>query len=190
MEREAGSTDQTHKPRLLLHTCCGPCATAVVERLRGSYDITCFFYNPNIHPEAEYGLRLDQAREFARHEGIRFIDDEYDAGEWFKETSGLEEEPEGGRRCAICFKKRLDRTARRAQEMGMDLFATTLAVSPHKDAALINEIGQSLSREGGPKFLSGDWKKKDGYKRSVELSRELGLVRQNYCGCKYSRMRT
>jgi predicted adenine nucleotide alpha hydrolase (AANH) superfamily ATPase len=187
LTRSQPSGESDSKPTLLLHVCCGPCATAVIERLEATHEITCFFYNPNIHPEAEYGLRLDQARDLARRIGLRFIDGEYDVDEWFRETSGLEDEPEGGRRCGICFRKRLEATARKAKEMGFDAFATTLTVSPHKNAGLIREIGEEVSRRVSVPFFFGDWKKKNGFKRSVELSKQYGLYRQDYCGCEYSR---
>ncbi len=174
-------------PKLLLHTCCGPCATSVLERLKKNYRVECFFYNPNIHPAAEYGLRLDEARHVARIAGVPLRDDEYDQDAWFQSTAGLEEEPEGGRRCVVCFRKRLSRTAERAKAAACDYFATTLTVSPHKNAELINRIGQEISTAVGVPFLAGDWKKEDGYKRSVELCKEHGLFRQNYCGCRFSR---
>jgi predicted adenine nucleotide alpha hydrolase (AANH) superfamily ATPase len=183
----ASPRKRSSKPRLLLHTCCGPCAAAVLEKLVDTYEVACFFYNPNIHPEAEYGLRIDQARELARRLAVGFTDGEYDAHQWFEEISGLEEEPEGGRRCEVCFRIRLGRTAKKAKEMGFGAFATTLAISPHKDTQVIEKVGQEVSREVGIPFLSGDWKKGNGFKRSVELSKEHGLYRQNYCGCEYSR---
>jgi len=182
-----GEAEEGVKPRLLLHTCCGPCATAVLERLAETYDTTCIFYNPNIHPESEYALRLDQARTLARRMSVQLIDVEYDAAEWFTETSGFEGEPEGGKRCEVCFRKRLKRVARIAKDMGCQVFGTTLTISPHKDAALIDRIGQEISRRTGIAFMSRDWKKGDGFKRSLELSKEYGLHRQNYCGCEYSR---
>ena len=175
------------KPRLLLHTCCGPCALGVIERLKKDYEIACYFYNPNIHPEAEYGFRLDQAREMSRIMDVSFIDDEYDADIWFEKTKGQENEPEGGKRCEICFDKRLQRTASKAKLVKAERFGTTLTTGPQKNAALINAIGKRVSMEVGVPFLEGDWKKNEGFKRSVELSKKHGLIRQDYCGCKYSR---
>jgi len=182
-----GVKKKVDRPRLLLHVCCGPCALGVVERLREDYEITCYFYNPNIHPEAEYGFRLDQTREISRIMNVSFIDDEYDADIWFEKTEGQKDEPEGGKRCEICFDKRLQRTARKAKLVKADCFGTTLTIGPQKNAALINAIGKRVSVEVGVPFLEGDWKKNDGFKRSVELSKEHGLIRQDYCGCKYSR---
>jgi predicted adenine nucleotide alpha hydrolase (AANH) superfamily ATPase len=186
-EGTKSSCEKEKHPRLLLHTCCGPCATSVVERLVKNYRVECFFYNPNIHPAAEYGLRLDEAREVARIAGVPLRDDEYDADAWFDSTAGLENEPEAGKRCAVCFRKRLLRTAQRAKTTGCDYFATTLTVSPHKNGELINRIGSEISADVGVRFLAGDWKKENGYARSVELSKKYGLFRQNYCGCKFSR---
>ncbi|MFQ5905008.1 MAG: epoxyqueuosine reductase QueH [bacterium] len=174
-------------PGLLLHTCCGPCATGVLESLAEEYEMTCFFYNPNVQPESEYRTRLDQAREVARIMKVLFLDDEYDADAWLEETKGLKDEPEGGRRCEICFRKRLLKTGIKAKQVGADLFATTLTISPHKNAGLINRTGNYVSQKVGVPFLEGDWKRAGGFKRSVELSEEFSLVRQDYCGCEYSR---
>lgn len=182
-----GAKKKEDRPRLLLHTCCGPCALGVIDRLKNDYEITCYFYNPNIHPEAEYGFRLDQAREMSKITKVSFIDDEYDIDIWFEKAKGLENEPEGGKRCEICFLKRLQRTGGKAKLFGADYFATTLTIGPQKNATLINAIGKRVSMEVGVAFLEGDWKKNEGFKRSVELSRKYGLIRQDYCGCKYSR---
>lgn len=187
MKDRGGEKKKADRPKLLLHTCCGPCALGVTERLKEDYKITYYFYNPNIHPEVEYGFRLDQARMVSKIMNVSFIDDEYDADIWFQKTKGLEDEPEGGRRCEVCFRMRLKRTARKAGLVGADCFATTLTIGPQKNANLVNAIGRQVSIEEGLPFLEGDWKKKGGFMRSVELSKEHGLIRQNYCGCKYSR---
>lgn len=187
MEDGDSAKKKRDRPRLLLHICCGPCALGVIDKLRDDYEITCYFYNPNIHPEAEYGLRLDQAREVSRILKVSFMDDEYDADIWFEKTKGLENEPEGGKRCETCFGKRIERTGSKAGLVGADYFATTLTIGPQKDAPLINAVGRRVSKEVGVPFLEGDWKKNEGFKRSVDLSKKHGLIRQDYCGCKYSR---
>jgi hypothetical protein len=179
-------TEKTGRPKLVMHVCCGPCASGVLERVTGEYETSCYFYNPNIYPAAEYGLRLDQMREVARILKVRLIDDTYDADVWESEVKGLEGEPEGGRRCGVCFRRRLLMTARKAKSVGADCFGTTLTISPHKNAGLINRIGREISEEVGVRFLEADWKKQDGFKRSIEISKKLGLFRQDYCGCKYS----
>lgn len=175
------------KTRILLHVCCAPDATVVVERLTAEYDLVVYFYDPNIHPEEEYRLRCDEMRHLAARLGIPFFEGKYDAARWFDMVRGLENEPEGGARCAVCFRIRMERTARFAAEHGYPVFTTVLTVSPHKDADLINRLGREAAAGHGVAFLEGNFKKKDGFKRSVELSREYGLYRQDYCGCLYSR---
>ncbi|RMF89991.1 MAG: recombinase [Methanobacteriota archaeon] len=174
--------------KLLLHICCAPCSTEVIERLKGDYDVTGFFYNPNIHPRREYGFRLKELERFSKKAGFPFITGDYDLKRWFRLVRGLEKEPEGGRRCEVCFRMRLEETAREAAAAGFDVFTTTLTISPHKDAETINSIGRELEEEYGVRFLVADFKKKDGFKRSVEHSRRHGLRRQDYCGCVYSRL--
>jgi len=183
---QSGEKKEYH-PRLILHTCCGPCAAGVLDTLRPEYEITCFFYNPNVHPESEYRSRLEEARRVARILEVRFLDALYDADVWLEETRDFKDEPEGGRRCEVCFRKRLLKTGIEAKQMEADLFATTLTISPHKNAELINRTGKEVSETVGIRFLEGDWKKKNGFKKSVELSKEFCLARQNYCGCVYSR---
>lgn len=175
------------KKRLLLQCCCGPCSTYVLEYLSEYFDLTVLFYNPNIQPREEYEKRrraLGQVLEHYPDIGLLFCD--YDGEIFDKAASGLEAEPEGGARCTECFKLRLGETARLAKVGGFDYFCSTLSVSPHKDAQRLNEIGLSLERELGVRWLPSDFKKKEGYKRSIELSREYGLYRQEYCGCLYS----
>lgn len=183
------------KPRLLLHSCCGPCSTAVIERLFGDYSIAVFYYNPCITENDEYEKR--------KHEQIRFIDEfnkdldedqrvmyiegSYRPEEYLDLVKGLETEPEGGARCTVCFRQRLDETARIAKEYGFDFFASTLTVSPHKNYALIAEIGKECEKKYGVSFLDMDFKKKAGFQRSIQLSKEHHLYRQNYCGCKFSK---
>ena len=176
---------------MLLHTCCAPCSTAVIERLAQDYEITVLYYNPNIYPEAEYLKRkAEQIRYISilNNKGlnINYEDCDYNQSEFFDCTKGLETEAEGGKRCSVCFALRLDFTAKLAKEKGFDIFTTSLTISPHKNAQVINEIGQNLSKKYDVEFLVADFKKKDGYKRSIELSKENNIYRQNYCGCKYS----
>lgn len=182
------------KPRLLLHSCCGPCSTAVIERLLPDYDITVFFYNPNITDPNEYEKRLTSQlmvidyfnKNLSPENKIDFIEGRYDPDEYFKLVSGYEEEKEGGRRCSLCFDMRLEETAIIAKEKGFDTFTTTLTVSPHKSYDIISQIGKSLSEKYKVEYLDGNFKKKDGFKRSIELSKEMNLYRQNYCGCQFS----
>lgn len=178
------------KPRLLLHSCCGPCSSAVLERLHEEYEITVFYYNPNIFPSEEYSRRLETQKKIIAAlpfgSEISLEQGAYDPDGFDKYVKGLEDLPEGGERCRLCFEMRLSGAAAYAKENGFDLFTTTLSISPHKNSALLNEIGERLSHEYGINWLHSDFKKKDGYLRSIRLSEEYGLYRQNYCGCKYS----
>ena len=176
------------RPRLLLHSCCGPCSSYVLEYLTRYFEVFLSYYNPNIQPREEYELRLEnQLCVLGRIPGVTLVPCGYDGGAYDEAVRGLEDEPEGGARCTECFKLRLDFAAREAKRLGCDYFATTLTVSPHKDAQRINAIGEALAGKYGVKWLPGDFKKRDGYKRSIELSREFGLYRQDYCGCLYSK---
>ena len=176
------------RPRLLLHSCCGPCSSYVLEYLTRYFEVFLSYYNPNIQPREEYDLRLEnQLCVLGRIPGVTLVPCGYDGGAYDEAVRGLEDEPEGGARCTECFKLRLDFAAREAKRLGCDYFATTLTVSPHKDAQRINAIGEDLAGKYGVKWLPGDFKKRDGYTRSIELSREFGLYRQNYCGCLYSK---
>ena len=187
--------ETVRKPRLLLHSCCGPCSTAVVERLVDEFEITVFFYNPCITEEQEYQKRraaqiefIDQFnRENIGIAKIGFAEGNYRPKEFITAVEGLENEPEGGARCRVCFSQRLEKTAESASLSGYDCFGTTLTVSPHKDFKVISVLGRELAARYGISFLDRDFKKKDGFKRSVELSKKYGLYRQNYCGCKYSK---
>jgi len=172
---------------VLLHTCCGPCVTVPLERLRDSFQVTCYFYNPNIHPEQEYQQRLDELKRLLKELEAEIIVGEYDPKNWFAAVKGLEHEPEGGKRCAVCFRFRLERTAKVAVEKGFDAFTTVMSISPHKSAQLLNDIGNELSEKYGVEYIEANFKKKDGFKRSAELSRKYNLYRQNYCGCIFSR---
>lgn len=182
-----------NKRKILLHSCCGPCSTAVIEKLSDFYDITVLYYNPNIYPEEEYQKRkAEQLRFIATLNKkypeyyVNFLDHDYESEKFYAAVRGLEKEKEGGARCGVCFRLRLEETARLAKEKGFDLFGTTLTVSPHKNAELINQIGESLQNKYDIYFLKANFKKGDGYKRSIELSKELNLYRQNYCGCEFS----
>ncbi len=177
-------------PKLLLHSCCGPCSSYVLEYLTRFFDVTVLFYNPNIFPETEFEKRLAAQREVIEKletpRAVGIICNAYDHSEFQKRISGLESEREGGGRCEVCFRLRLQEAARIAREKGFDCFATTLSVSPHKNAELLNSIGNELSASFEIQFLVADFKKREGYKRSVELSRMFGIYRQEYCGCEFS----
>jgi predicted adenine nucleotide alpha hydrolase (AANH) superfamily ATPase len=179
------------KPRLLLHACCAPCSSAVVERLVGSYDVTIYFYNPNIHPHAEYVKRRDELERWCKEvAGVKYVVAAYDAKNWMENIKGLEQEPERGRRCNRCFRLRLERAAEYARARGYAVFTTVLSISPHKRHTHINRLGMALGRRYGVEFYAANFKKQNGYKRSVELSREFGFYRQNYCGCVFSAAQT
>jgi epoxyqueuosine reductase len=171
---------------LLLHTCCAPCSAYVLELLK-NYDISVFYYNPNIDTLEEYERRKIECQKYCEKNEIKFIETAYNSEEWERYINGFENEPEGGARCSKCFELRLTRTAEFAKKNDFDLFATTLSISPHKNSLLLNDIGNRISREAGVGFLEADWKKEDGYKKSCEISRQEGFYRQNYCGCEYSR---
>lgn len=173
--------------KLLLHICCGVCGLEVIERLKSEYqNIVLFFYNPNIFPEEEYKKRLAAARQTAKLKKVKLTEGPYDTQNWFSAVSGLENEPEGGRRCEICFGIRLEKTARLAKETGCDRFATTLSISPHKSAEVINRVGESLARKYDLVFLAENFKKKDGFKKTMTAAKKHKIWRQNYCGCLFS----
>lgn len=178
-------------PSLLLHSCCAPCSSYVLEYLSQFFDITIFYYNPNISPQAEYDKRVAEIKRLAGQmplpRPVRLLFGKYEPERFFGMARGLETVPEGGERCFACYRLRLLETARAAAEGGFDYFTTTLSISPLKNAEKLNEIGQELSGEYGVAYLYSDFKKKNGYRRSVELSREYGLYRQDYCGCIYSK---
>lgn len=178
------------RPTLLLHSCCAPCSTAVIELLRECFTLTVFFYNPNIYPQTEYEKRFAEQRRLLELWNIPMIDGGYDIREFYSRIGGHEQDGESGARCKICCSMRLERTAAVAAEKGFEWFTTTLSVSPLKNAAALNETGLALSEKYGVKYLVSDFKKRDGYLKSVRLSGELGLYRQNYCGCEFSRKKT
>ncbi len=178
-------------PALFLHSCCAPCSSYVFEYLSEYFDITDFYYNPNIYPPEEYEKRVREIKRLIeeqphKHE-VAFVEGKYDPERFFEIAKGLEKCPEGGERCAKCFELRLRETAKEAKERGFDLVTTSLTISPLKNAALLNEIGERVCREEGVIWLPSDFKKRGGYQRSIELSKEYGLYRQDYCGCVFSK---
>jgi len=173
--------------RLHLHICCAPDATIGIERLTPGQDVFGFFYNPNIHAQDEYQKRLEAMQKLSEVSGFPFLEGPCDTPSWFDVVKGLEHEPEKGLRCEACIRMRLRATAKLALEQGFDAFAAVLTVSPRKDAGMVNRLGEEAAVEFGIQYLPTDLKKKDGFKRSVELSRQYGLYRQNYCGCEYSK---
>nr|MBQ6241055.1 epoxyqueuosine reductase QueH [Lachnospiraceae bacterium] len=189
--------DPQDPPRLLLHSCCAPCSSSVLEQLAGPFRVTVLYYNPNIYPREEYEFRKAEQKDFIRTYPfacpVDFLDCEYEPAQFYGAVKGLEQEPERGGRCTVCYRLRLARTAREAAAGGYDFFATTLTLSPLKDAARLNRIGEEeaarLAAEHGPsapRWLPSDFKKRNGYLRSLEITRACGMYRQNYCGCEFS----
>ena len=180
------------KKTILLHSCCGPCSTAVIERLAPEFKITIFYYNPNIYPEEEYIKRKNEELKYIdiyntkNEDKVNFLDCDYESEKFYEKVKGFECEREGGARCPLCFELRLEKTARVAKEKNFECFGTTLSVSPHKNASQINAIGKHLEEKFGIEFLEADFKKQNGYLRSIELSKENNLYRQNYCGCEFA----
>lgn len=176
-----------YKQKLLLHTCCAPCAAGVFDQLLADFSVSAFFYNPNIYPAEEYRRRMLETQRFCQEYRIQFIiQKEKIKTTWQEKIQGLEQEPEGGKRCLICYTIRLEQTAQYASQHDFDIFATTLSISPHKKAEQINTIGKQLAEQYTLAFYAADFKKKDGFKKSLELSKHYHLYRQNYCGCQYS----
>ena len=177
-------------PRLLLHSCCAPCSSYVLEYLSQYFSITVFYYNPNIYPPEEYGKRVEEQQRFIREllvkHRVSFLEGPYEQERFYEMAKGLELAPEGGERCFKCYRLRLEEAAEMAKAGGFDYFTTTLSISPLKNAEKLNEIGGYLGEAYGVPYLFSDFKKKNGYKRSTELSKEYGLYRQDYCGCVYS----
>lgn len=178
------------KPKLLLHICCGPCSTEVIRRLKDDYEVVGFFYNPNICPEEEHNKRLMEVQRISALWRVLVDAGPYYHQEFLEAVRGLEAESEGGRRCVACYRLRLDESARRAADNGCTHLATTLTIAPMKKATVINPIGREAAVRHGLVFVDEDWKKRDGFKHSIELSKDLGLYRQNYCGCEFSFRRT
>lgn len=174
--------------KLLLHCCCAPCAAYVITLLEKEYNLTLFFYNPNIHPGYEYEDRLKELEKFADMKSIELFKGDYDVKNWLLKTAGREKDPERGERCSICYEERLRKTAQLAKENDFAFWSTTLTISPHKNAEVINNFGNNLEKEYKINFLAADFKKKDGFKNSLEMSRKYEFYRQNYCGCLYSQV--
>ena len=184
--------NMTSKPkRLLLHSCCAPCSSYVLEYLANYLEITVFYYNPNIFPKEEFHSRADEQEkligQLTTKYPITFVKGDYNSKDFYHVVAGLEDEKEGGERCFVCYELRLREAAKMAKEEGFDFFTTTLSISPLKNAGKLNEIGKKLSNEYGVSYLFSDFKKKSGYQRSVELSSQYGLYRQDYCGCVFSK---
>lgn len=184
------------RPKLLVHSCCAPCSSYVLEYLNDYFDITVLYYNPNISPKEEYEKRKAEQIRFIHerfsddntNNKVSFMDCDYESEKYTKIAKSLEKEPEGGMRCVECFRLRLDKTAELAKLYGFDFFVTTLSISPLKNAQLLNRIGSEISEKYGVSYLPSDFKKREGYKRSIELSKKYGLYRQNFCGCVYSKI--
>ncbi len=178
--------DFLRKPKLLLHICCVGCGVYVSKVLKKQFRVILYYYNPNIYPQAEHDKRLEEAKKIARRFNLKLISGEYRHKEWLEMVKGYEKEPEKGKRCLLCYKDRLEETAHFARDNNFPYFSTTLTTSPHKLASEINRFGEELADEYGVKFLNRDFKKQDGFKKSSQLSKELGLYRQDYCGCEFS----
>lgn len=179
------------RPTLLLHSCCAPCSSYVLEYLSQYFQIILFYYNPNISPESEYRYRVAELQrlveEMPLDSAVQMIEGEYDPEVFLNAVKGMETEPEGGERCKVCYRLRLEEAARMAQELGCEYVTTTLSISPMKNASALNQIGGELADAYGVKYLYSDFKKRNGYKRSIELSAQYQLYRQDYCGCVFSK---
>jgi len=177
-------------PTLLLHSCCAPCSSYVIEYLSNYFKITVFYYNPNIYPDEEYYLRVKEQQrfinEFPTKYPVKFIEGDFEKDKFYDIVKGYEKCEEGHERCSLCFNLRLSKTLEVAEENDFDYFATTLTISPMKNAEVLNNIGLQIAEKSNVKYLPSDFKKKNGYKRSTEISKEYGMYRQNYCGCVYS----
>ena len=182
--------DRSNPPRLLLHACCAPCASYVLEYLSEYFDITVYYYNPNISPHSEFIKRFEEIKRLIKEmpvkNEVKLVEGVYRYEDFLEVAEGLEDEKEGGARCFKCYRLRLEKTAELARDEGFDYFCTTLSISPLKNSQKLNEIGFQLAKEYGVNWLPSDFKKREGYKRSIELSREYNLYRQNFCGCVYS----
>lgn len=183
-------TEEGVVPTLLLHSCCAPCSSYVLEYLSAYFEITVFYYNPNIYPPTEYEKRVQEQQmlieQLSTKYPVHFLEGTYDRERFYEMAAGLEQVPEGGSRCFGCYGLRLSEAGKVAKEGGYDYFTTTLSISPLKNAQKLNEIGMQMGEKYGVKYLPSDFKKKNGYKRSIELSKEYGLYRQDYCGCEFS----
>lgn len=184
--------DLNYTPKLLLHTCCAPCSSYCIEYLSNYFDITVLYYNPNISPKEEYEKRKQEQirflNEYKSKNKLDYMDCDYNYNDFLNVIEGLENEPEGGKRCNKCFRLRLEKVALEAKNNNYDYFGTTLTVSPYKNSELLNKIGIELEHKYNIKYLLSDFKKKEGYKRSIQLSKKYNLYRQDYCGCIYSKI--
>lgn len=191
LEMEKQMSNLKEGDTLLLHACCAPCSTACLERVANFFKVTIFYYNPNITDESEYRKRIEEIKKLLTlinpKYKVELLEGDYDPNKFFEMAKGLETEPERGKRCYKCYEMRLEETAKIASKLGFNNFCTTLTLSPHKNANWINEIGEKLNNEYESNYLYSDFKKKEGYKRSIELSKEYNLYRQDYCGCIYSK---
>ena len=176
------------KKKLLLHICCGPCSVHVIDLLQKEYDVTGFFYNPNIHPAREYKFREQELERVAQLKGWNIVFAEYNMNDWFQRVRGYGKEPEKGKRCSICFHMRLERTFEYAAANGFDIVASTLSISPYKVTAQINTQGMELARRFKVEFLPENFKKQDGFNKGKKMAMELGIKHQDYCGCVFSRV--
>lgn len=184
-------TSERKRPKLLIHSCCAPCSSYVLEYLSNYFEITVYYYNPNIFPPEEYGRRVEEQENLIHamklNNLVSFRQGDYNPDLFYKSIQGFESESEGGNRCFLCYELRLKEAARISKDEGYDYFTTTLSISPHKNSEKLNEIGEKVAKEFNVAYLPSDFKKKNGYKRSIELSKEYGLYRQDYCGCVYSK---
>ena len=189
LEKILGTIDINNKPKLLLHACCGPCSSYVIEYLSKYFNITIYYYNPNIYPKEEYNRRLEELKKFVIefNSNVNVIEELYNQEDYNNAVKNLEHLGEKSIRCYNCYEFRMDKAALYAKENNYDYFTTTLSISPHKNSKWINEIGGLLEQKYDIKYLYSDFKKKEGYKRSLELSKENNLYRQDYCGCIYSK---
>lgn len=192
MEKIIKKIDLENKPRLLLHSCCGPCSSAVLERINEYFDMDIFYYNPNIDSSSEFYRRADEQKDLVKYLdlddkiGVEVV--KYNHDEFLDYVKGFEKYEEGGARCFKCYRQRMERAAEYAKENNYDYFTTTLSISPHKDSQILNKIGEDISKKIGVKYLYSDFKKKNGFKRSVELTDKFNMYRQKYCGCEFSKV--
>jgi predicted adenine nucleotide alpha hydrolase (AANH) superfamily ATPase len=179
-------SETRRKQKMLLHACCAPCSGPVLEDLQDAFEITLYYFNPNIHPQGEYQIRRKELARWCETINIPVVFPEYCPQVWFDMVKGYEKEPERGDRCTICYRMRMENTAQYAQKKGFDFFTTVLSISPHKDADRINMIGQELAQKYGLNFFEANFKKKGGFQRSLQISKKNNFYRQNYCGCIFS----
>lgn len=190
MEKIIKKIDLNNKPKLLLHSCCGPCSSAILERINEYFDIDIFYYNPNIDSSEEFYRRADEQKDLVENLNLKDVDVKvvkYNHDEFLDYVKGFEKYDEGGARCFKCYKQRMERAAVYAKENNYDYFTTTLSISPHKDSQILNKLGGYISEKVGVKYLFSDFKKKNGFKRSVELTDKFNMYRQDYCGCEFSK---